>query len=63
MAELSTASSEQSAGIEQVNQTIVQLVGNTQNNAALVEESTAAAAAMADQVRALMAAVAAFRLA
>ena len=63
MAELSAASSEQSAGIEQVNQTIVQIDGNTQNNAALVEESTAAAAAMAGQVRALMAAVAAFRLA
>ena len=43
MAEISAASQEQSAGIEQVNQTITQMDETTQQNAALVEEATAAA--------------------
>ncbi|MBN5089302.1 MCP four helix bundle domain-containing protein, partial [Stenotrophomonas maltophilia] len=43
MAEISAASQEQSAGIEQVNQTVVQMDETTQQNAALVEEATAAA--------------------
>ncbi|HIE1459469.1 TPA: methyl-accepting chemotaxis protein, partial [Stenotrophomonas maltophilia] len=40
MAEISAASQEQSAGIEQVNQTVVQMDETTQQNAALVEEAT-----------------------
>ncbi|TWH98888.1 methyl-accepting chemotaxis protein/methyl-accepting chemotaxis protein-1 (serine sensor receptor), partial [Luteimonas cucumeris] len=43
MAEISAASQEQSAGIEQVNQTITQMDEVTQQNAALVEEASAAA--------------------
>ncbi|WP_017161497.1 methyl-accepting chemotaxis protein, partial [Xanthomonas phaseoli] len=43
MGEISAASQEQSSGIEQVNQTITQMDETTQQNAALVEEATAAA--------------------
>ncbi|ENE1254185.1 methyl-accepting chemotaxis protein, partial [Stenotrophomonas maltophilia] len=56
------ASQEQSAGIEQVNQTVVQMDETTQQNAALVEEATAAARAMEDQAMQLGEAVARFRL-
>jgi methyl-accepting chemotaxis protein len=62
MAEISSASQEQSAGIEQVNQTVVQMDETTQQNAALVEEATAAARAMEDQANALSKAVALFQL-
>ncbi len=62
MAEISAASQEQSAGIEQVNQTVMQMDETTQQNAALVEEATAAARAMEGQAHALGEAVALFRL-
>ncbi|HEL4259842.1 methyl-accepting chemotaxis protein [Stenotrophomonas sp. TWI169] len=62
MAEISAASQEQSAGIEQVNQTVVQMDETTQQNAALVEEATAAARAMEEQAAQLADAVAIFRL-
>ncbi|WP_303639044.1 methyl-accepting chemotaxis protein [Stenotrophomonas tuberculopleuritidis] len=62
MAEISAASQEQSAGIEQVNQTVVQMDETTQQNAALVEEATAAARAMEEQAGQLADAVAIFRL-
>ncbi len=62
MAEISAASQEQSAGIEQVNQTVVQMDETTQQNAALVEEATAAARAMEEQALLLNEAVAAFRV-
>jgi len=62
MAEISAASQEQSAGIEQVNQTVVQMDETTQQNAALVEEATAAARAMEEQANQLIEAVAVFRL-
>ncbi|MBN5132087.1 methyl-accepting chemotaxis protein, partial [Stenotrophomonas maltophilia] len=58
----SAASQEQSAGIEQVNQTVVQMDETTQQNAALVEEATAAARAMEEQAGQLADAVAIFRL-
>ncbi|KAF1014945.1 MAG: Methyl-accepting chemotaxis protein IV [Stenotrophomonas maltophilia] len=63
MAEISAASREQSAGIEQVNQTVVQMDETTQQNAALAEEATAAARAMEEQAEQLAVAVARFRLA
>ena len=63
MAEISAASQEQSAGIEQVNQTVVQMDETTQQNAALVEEATAAARSMEDQANQLAEAVAVFRTA
>ena len=62
MAEISAASQEQSAGIEQVSQTVTQMDETTQQNAALVEEATAAARAMEEQARQLNQAVAAFHL-
>lgn len=63
MSEISAASEEQSAGIELVNQTVAQMDETTQQNAALVEEASAAARALADQADRLADAVAAFRLA
>ncbi|WP_202423705.1 hypothetical protein [Duganella margarita] len=48
-----TASQEQSLGIEQVNQAIIQMDGVTQQNAALVEESAAVAESLQDQAVAL----------
>ncbi|TGS36024.1 methyl-accepting chemotaxis protein, partial [Mesorhizobium sp. M8A.F.Ca.ET.182.01.1.1] len=60
MAEISAASREQSAGIEQVNQTVVQMDETTQQNAALVEEATAAARAMEEQAGHLSEAVSIF---
>ena len=53
MAEIAAASNEQSSGIEQVNQAIIQMDEVTQQNAALVEEAAAAAEAMQEQARAL----------
>ncbi|MGX5732596.1 hypothetical protein ACWKWK_18950, partial [Pseudoxanthomonas beigongshangi] len=50
------------AGIEQVNQTITQMDETTQQNAALVEEASAAARSMEDQARDLVAAASTFRL-
>ena len=47
MGEISTASQEQTAGIEQVNQTVMQMDDTTQQNAALVEEASASARSMA----------------
>ncbi|WP_335338968.1 MULTISPECIES: methyl-accepting chemotaxis protein [Stenotrophomonas] len=63
MAEISAASQEQSAGIDQVNQTVMQMDETTQQNAALVEEATAAARSMEDQANQLTEAVAVFRTA
>jgi methyl-accepting chemotaxis protein len=62
MAEISAASQEQSAGIEQVNQTVVQMDETTQQNAALVEEATAAARSMEEQAGHLSDAVSIFRV-
>ncbi len=62
MAEISAASQEQSAGIEQVNQTVVQMDETTQQNAALVEEATAAARSMEEQAAHLANVVSVFQL-
>gem|GEM_PF-6176460 len=56
------ASSEQSAGIEQVNQAITQMDEITQQNAALVEQAAAAAESMQGQAEQLARAVAVFKL-
>ncbi|MGN0858642.1 MAG: methyl-accepting chemotaxis protein [Stenotrophomonas sp.] len=61
MADIADASREQGSGIEQVNQTVIQMDRTTQQNAALVEEAAAAANAMQQQAIALNAAVAVFR--
>ena len=61
MREISAASQEQSSGIEQINQTVVQMDQATQQNAALVEEATAAARELQSQAGALNQAVSVFR--
>ena len=63
MADISAASQEQSAGIEQVNQAITQMDEGTQQNAALVEEAFAAAQSMEHQASELVGLVAAFKTA
>lgn len=61
--EISSASSEQSAGIQQVGEAVSQMDQVTQQNAALVEESSAAAESLEDQARRLVDSVAVFKLA
>ncbi|MFJ3058294.1 methyl-accepting chemotaxis protein [Herbaspirillum sp. NPDC087042] len=60
--EISAATREQSDGIEQVNQAIIQMDNTTQQNAALVEEAAAAAQALQDQAQRLLELVDVFRL-
>jgi methyl-accepting chemotaxis protein len=62
MAEIRTASDEQSAGIEQVNTAITHMDQVTQQNAALVEEAAAAAAAMQEEAAGLAQVVRQFTL-
>jgi methyl-accepting chemotaxis protein len=62
MAEISAASQEQSQGIEQVNQTITQMDEVTQQNAALVEEASAAARSLEEQAGGLSHSVSLFKL-
>jgi methyl-accepting chemotaxis protein len=60
--EITAAASEQSDGIGQVNSAVTQLDQMTQQNAALVEESAAAAESLKEQATRLAQVVAAFRL-
>ena len=62
MAEISAASGEQSAGIEQVNLAITQMDEVTQQNAALVEEAAAAAESLEEQAQNLSQSVSQFKL-
>ena len=60
--EISTASNEQSEGIELINSSVNQLEQMTQQNAALVEQSTAAAESLREQARRLSDVLQGFRL-
>ena len=60
--EISAASTEQSQGIGSVNVSVTQLDQMTQQNAALVEESAAAAESLKEQATRLASAVSAFKL-
>jgi methyl-accepting chemotaxis protein len=60
--EIASASQEQSAGINQVNNAIANMDEVTQQNAALVEQAAAAAAAMEQQTQDLINSVAVFHL-
>ncbi|OIR17832.1 methyl-accepting chemotaxis protein II [mine drainage metagenome] len=60
--EITTASVEQSAGIDQVNHAITSMDEVTQQNAALVEQAAAAAEALVDQAASLMDTVGEFKL-
>jgi len=62
VAQIATASRDQSAGIEHASRTVMQMEAMTQQNAALVEEAAAASESIVEQVRALNAMVAGYRL-
>ncbi|MBB4842258.1 methyl-accepting chemotaxis protein [Paucibacter oligotrophus] len=63
VSEISLASNEQSTGINQIGQAIANLDEMTQQNAALVEQSAAAAQSLQEQASALAQSVAVFKLA
>jgi methyl-accepting chemotaxis protein len=63
VAEITSASAEQSTGIEQVNQAIGDMDASTQHNAALVEQSAAAATALKEQAAKLAQVVSLFHIA
>ncbi len=60
--EIALASREQSAGIAQINQAVTHLDGVTQQNAALVEQTSAASNALQEQARELAVLAASFKL-
>jgi methyl-accepting chemotaxis protein len=62
MGEITSASSEQSIGIDQVNTAITQMDQVTQQNAALVEQAAAAAASMQEQAMRLADVASSFKL-
>ncbi len=62
MGEITAASQEQTSGIEQINQAITQMDQVTQQNAALVEEASAAAQSLQEQAGSLVQAVSVFKL-
>ncbi|RQO63667.1 methyl-accepting chemotaxis protein [Paucibacter sp. KBW04] len=62
MGEISAASMEQNTGVTQVGEAVTQMDRNTQQNAALVEESAAAAESLKQQAAQLVSAVAIFKL-
>jgi methyl-accepting chemotaxis protein len=62
MAEIASASKEQSLGIDQVNHAVTQMDETTQQNAALVEEAAAAAQSLSEQAAQLEAVVSLFKL-
>ncbi|WP_343585398.1 methyl-accepting chemotaxis protein [Herbaspirillum sp.] len=62
MTEITHANSEQSSGIEQVNEAIIQIDDMTQQNAALVEQAAAAARSLQEQASGLQQLVSVFRL-
>ncbi|WP_019578008.1 methyl-accepting chemotaxis protein [Curvibacter lanceolatus] len=63
MGEISSAGSEQNAGVSQVGQAVMQMDQVTQQNASLVEQSAAAAESLKAQALQLVQAVSVFRLA
>lgn len=62
MGDIARASAEQSAGIAQVNQAVLEMDRVTQQNAALVEEAAAAAVKLDDQTDNVVQALAVFKL-
>jgi methyl-accepting chemotaxis protein len=61
MAEINASTSEQSTGIVQVNQAVASIDQGTQQNAALVEESAAAAESLKQQAAGLLEVISVFR--
>jgi methyl-accepting chemotaxis protein len=62
MAEITVASAEQGAGIEQINHAVIEMDDMTQQNAALVEETAAASASLEDQASSLVKAMSVFTI-
>jgi len=62
MAEITAAAAEQSIGIQQVSVAINQMESVTHQNAALVEQASAAAASLEDQTRGLIRSVSVFKI-
>jgi methyl-accepting chemotaxis protein len=62
VAEIAAASREQSSGIEQVNRAVMQMDQSTQQNAALVEEASAASQAIVGQAQALSGMIAGYNV-
>ena len=62
MAEITSAGEEQSQGIRQVNEAVIEMDSVTQQNAALVEQAAAAASSLQDQAVELSNIVSVFKL-
>jgi len=62
MGEITSASQEQSQGIDQINTVIIEMDNTTQKNTALVEEAAAASKALSDQANNLMSVISAFKI-
>lgn len=62
VAEINSASAQQTSGISQIGEAISLMDSTTQQNAALVEQGSAAAESLHRQARQLVAAVAVFQL-
>jgi methyl-accepting chemotaxis protein len=62
MGEISSASTEQSLGVQQVGEAVGQMDQSTQQNAALVEQMAAAASSLKSQAQELVQVVAVFKL-
>ena len=61
MAEIAGSSREQASGIEQVNKAVNSMDAMTQQNAAMVEEASAAAQVLSEQATSLMQLIAQFQ--
>ena len=61
--EIDAASDQQASGIDQINSAVAQMDKNTQQNAAMVEQATAAAESMTEQARTMAELVRFFKLA
>lgn len=62
ISEITAAGQEQSSGIDQINQAIIQMDGVTQQNSALVEEAAAASATLQEQAANLVQVVSVFKI-
>jgi methyl-accepting chemotaxis protein len=62
LADIATGAREQASGVQQTTQAVHEMDTTTQQNAALVEQTAAAAASLKDQARALASEVAQFKL-
>jgi methyl-accepting chemotaxis protein len=63
IAKINAASNQQASGLAQISAAVTQMDTNTRDNATMVEQATAAAAAMSEQTRHLLESVSAFNVA